>query len=265
MKPVHLSKWFFLAEDVVSELPLISTPPARITKPTHQTANIGGKATYYRPKTPHSHSLNFLVGAAHPLLILLAHAPLLCLKAAPERLFQDLIREIQTFESNLASSYSANISRIAGYLLCVVLDEVILSQLKRGSISPTFRLLQSFYQEDRDEKRFFKIIFRLMKDPEPVLELLELAYLCLSLSHQHLLFPSLQATHELLIDGLYHRLQSTPTEISSQPITPIKLKDQQRIRLLKYISAGSTLLLALYALCTLGTSYYTAGLIKAWN
>lgn len=127
--------------------------------------------------------LNPLVGAANPLFARVA--PLRAMMAHPdvEALRVQLIQEIRAFESAARRALVEQAQIAAGrYALCTLLDETISSTpWGGGGVWASRSLLVAFHNEASGGEKFFLILNRLARDPQPNLPALEFMYLCLAL------------------------------------------------------------------------------------
>jgi type VI secretion system protein ImpK len=129
---------------------------------------------------------NPLIVSAFSLLSLISKLRNLPFHDAVNELQQRLITEIRTFEDRaLTKGASQGQMDIAKYLLCALLDETVLntpwgSQSGWGHNS----LSSQFYKKLVGGEEFFQILDRLKQQPSQNQDLLELAYLCLSLGFE---------------------------------------------------------------------------------
>ncbi|AMX03987.1 type IV secretion protein DotU [Microbulbifer thermotolerans] len=156
-------------------------------------------------------SLNPLVAAASKLL-----GAVIKLRATANHdnvpdLHKRLTREIQNFEREARQlSLSPETVLTARYLICTVVDEVVLST-PWGSASgwSQHSLLSLFHKETFGGEKCFAILQRMLEVPGNHLELLELFYLCLSLGFQGK-YRLVQRGHEQLEqirDTLYQTIE----------------------------------------------------------
>jgi type VI secretion system protein ImpK len=129
---------------------------------------------------------NPLTANAVPLLSIVPKLRTLPFHHAINELQEQLIGEIRSFEDRaLHQGSSQEQVKIAGYFLCSLIDETVLNtpwgnQSNWGHHS----LLIRFHNEAWGGERFFQILDRLKQQPAQNLNLLELAYLCLSLGFE---------------------------------------------------------------------------------
>ena len=176
------------------------TPPAQPVQPAQPSP------AYTAPPQPHSSPApmpgfnpsapvalpttefqqNPMVAAALSMISLASRLRQTAVYPAVDELRQRLSAEVSGFENKLLQSgISADHVRMASYALCSFLDETILntpwgSQSNWGHQS----LLISFHKEAWGGEKFFDIIGMLVKQPAQNLNLIELAYLFLSLGFQ---------------------------------------------------------------------------------
>ena len=126
---------------------------------------------------------NPLIATAFSLLSIVPKLQNLPFHHAADELQGQLIGEIRNFEGrSLHQGYSQEQVKIASYFLCALIDETVLNtpwgnQSNWGHNS----LLIQFHNEAWGGERFFQILDRLKQHPAQSLNLLELAYMCLSL------------------------------------------------------------------------------------
>jgi type VI secretion system protein ImpK len=101
-------------------------------------------------------------------------------------LHKRLTNEIKTFESKTRNAGIASDSVIAArYLLCSVIDEVVLNTPWGASSGwSQHSLLSLFHQETSGGEKCFLILQRMLETPGTHLDILELFYICLSLGFQ---------------------------------------------------------------------------------
>jgi type VI secretion system protein ImpK len=105
---------------------------------------------------------------------------------AVNELRDQLVGEIRTFEQKAHNQrVMPEVAKIASYFLCTLIDETVLNtpwgnQSTWGQQS----LLIQFHREARGGERFFEILDRLKRQPAENLNLLELAYMCLTLGFE---------------------------------------------------------------------------------
>lgn len=156
-------------------------------------------------------SLNPLVAAASKLLGAIIKLRTTMNHANVPDLHKRLTREIQGFEREAKQlSLSPETVLTARYLLCTVVDEVVLST-PWGSSSgwSQHSLLSLFHKETFGGEKCFLILQRMLEAPAQHLETLELFYLCLSLGFQgkYRLAPRGHEQLEQIRDNLYQTIE----------------------------------------------------------
>lgn len=153
--------------------------------PTEETSSnflVPKVATYYRSKAFVSQvGINPLIAASAPLFFLIEKIHSLDTAPDIEKLYEDLIHEINAFEHQAAANgYRPYVILAARYVMCLWIDQTILktswgahSQWQKISISDT--------HETEKDSPFFLLINRCLQEPDIYIDLLELFYLCLSL------------------------------------------------------------------------------------
>ncbi len=161
----------------IAETPVFNPPPSFSSglSPAPAVALPGGEFQQ-----------NQVVAAALSMLSLASRLRQTAVYPAIEELQQRLSSEISGFENRLLQSgISVDQTRMASYMLCGFLDEIILNtpwgaQSSWGHQS----LLISFHKEAWGGEKFFDIIALLVKQPAQNLALIELSYLFLSLGFE---------------------------------------------------------------------------------
>ena len=128
-------------------------------------------------------SINPLVGAAQPLLSIIQRLNLTKTVHKPMDLKKQIEHEFNLFGSKASNAdYTQEIILVARYLLASVLDEMF-CKLEWQSIND-YLCIGRFTPKSKDniesDERFFIILEKMLENPNDHLELLELAYLCLS-------------------------------------------------------------------------------------
>lgn len=156
-------------------------------------------------------SLNPLVAAACRLLSEVVRLKHNC---APEDLTVlngKLAEWVKVFEARAVHSgmESSEVS-LAGYLLCTVADEaVVTTSWGNESQWSKMSLLSSFHNETRGGERFFEMLDFCSKNPVKHLPMLELMYLCLSLGFQgkYRVQPRGTVEVEAIRDALFRQIR----------------------------------------------------------
>lgn len=176
------------------------------------SAKVAGTRSYFRSRSFTSHiGCNPLCSAASVLLTFKEQLKRLEHHDNLEQLHQDLVHEIQAFESQAQErSYSADTILIARYILCAALDETIIySRLNNSSLWQHHKLISTFQNEQSADERFFLILERLYQAPANHIDLLELIYILLSLGYEgkYRHEPKGYLQLHALIDSLYQTIR----------------------------------------------------------
>lgn len=170
---------------------------------------------YYRTQIFTAHcAINPLVAAAYPLLTL---ATRLCASQSCENLIdlhQMLLHEVRVFENQAQQkNYRHSIITIASYLLCVLMDETIMAT-DWGKHWHDYSLFTAFHHQVIEQDQVFPLLDRLLQHPQQHLDVIELAYLCLSfgLKNPQLNHPSPEFLEKL--DRVYRCIRDERGEIS---------------------------------------------------
>ncbi|MFV8783887.1 type IVB secretion system protein IcmH/DotU [Microbulbifer sp. SA54] len=157
-------------------------------------------------------SLNPLIGAASKLLAAVIKLRTTLNHSNVPDLHKRLTREIQSFERDAKRiSLQPETVLTARYLLCTVVDEVVLSTPWGASSGwSQHSLLSLFHKETFGGEKCFLILQRTLETPGVHIDLLELFYLCLSLGFQgkFRLAPRGHEQLEQIRDNLYRTIES---------------------------------------------------------
>jgi type VI secretion system protein ImpK len=130
--------------------------------------------------------INPLVQAASALLVLAGRLRDQISQADTDTLRRQVTQEVRLFQDR---SRERNVSpediRMAGYVLCTVVDEAVMNTpwgTHAGWASES--LSAAFYHDTRGGKTFFDILDRTAKQTQRYIALLELLYVCLSLGFE---------------------------------------------------------------------------------
>ena len=176
------------SEDIDSTIMI--QPGARPTPPPGPAAD-ATVSGFAQPPLPMSHAiasngLNPLVSSASVILTVGHRLRALLEHDNVQGLQRQLIDEIKTFESQ-ARSRQAPAEQIvsARYLLCTMLDEIVLNT-PWGASSPwsAHSLLSQFHNETSGGEKCFVILQRMLEAPTQHLDVLELFYVVLSLGFE---------------------------------------------------------------------------------
>ena len=160
-----------------------------------QTPLMGKPVAISGPGSPHMDrragpefipSANQLTANALPLLMVVPKLRKIAFHQSVKDLQERLVAEIGTFQNrSLQHGYSEEQVRTASYLICSLIDETVLNT-PWGSESfwGHDTLLVKFHREALGGEEFFPVVERLMRRPTEHLDLLELAYMCLSLGFE---------------------------------------------------------------------------------
>ncbi len=148
--------------------PAPPSPPSYIAPEQQQTISSG---------------VNPLVSAASALLKLASSAGSMVSHQDVEGLRRQAMDEIKIFEGKArALGLPNDVTYTSRYALCAFIDEAVLNTVwGSSSIWAQQGLLSSLHNDATGGETFFVILDRLLKDPNPNLELLELMFVCISL------------------------------------------------------------------------------------
>ncbi len=163
-----------------------------------------------------SQGLNPLVSAATTLLSLATRLASTMQHDNVPDLHRRVTEEIKRFESRVRNAgVSADSAVAARYLLCSVVDEVVLNTpWGAGSGWSQHSLLSIFHQETSGGEKCFVILNKLQEAPASHLDLLELFYLCISLGFQgkYRVIPRGYEQLEQVRDNLYQIIENQRPE-----------------------------------------------------
>ena len=131
-------------------------------------------------------AVNPLVGAAAPLLQLLARLPNTIHHPDPGELRERAVRAIHTFEERVRDlGLPRELLPPAHYALCASIDDVVLNTPWGSSgVWDANSLVSIFHREVRSGERFFQLLGQMRQNPGVYLPVIELMYLCMSLGLQ---------------------------------------------------------------------------------
>ncbi len=129
---------------------------------------------------------NPLLSAATPLLSLATQLRGSASHPDSQSLFNELAKEIQKFEQTAKSGGARPEGVLAGrYLLCTLLDEIVLSTPWGHQSSWSSRtLLNAFHNEGWGGEKCFQVLDRVKLEPAKNINLLELFYTCIALGFE---------------------------------------------------------------------------------
>jgi type VI secretion system protein ImpK len=127
--------------------------------------------------------VNELVAAAGPLFSLVGQLADTASHPNVDSLAAHVSQEINTFEATAkARGLEPELVLAARYVLCTLLDEIVLSTPWGAESSwGAQTLLIRFHKESWGGEKFFQIVDRSMQDPGRNLDLLEFLYICMAL------------------------------------------------------------------------------------
>ncbi|MBY6189988.1 type IVB secretion system protein IcmH/DotU [Microbulbifer agarilyticus] len=184
-------------------------------------------------------SLNPLISAASKLLGAIIKLRTTMNHSNVPDLHKRLTREIQSFERNAKQlSLPQETVLTARYLLCTVVDEVVLST-PWGSASgwSQHSLLSLFHKETFGGEKCFLILQRTLETPGSHIELLELFYLCLSLGFQGKYRLASRGYEQLeqIRDNLYRTIESHRPPMDRDLSPRWQGCVQRKTRLIQYV------------------------------
>ena len=131
-------------------------------------------------------SANPLLAAATPLLILLGRLRMMIIDVQAVPLMTNVAAKIQDFERNaLAAGVDPQDVRIAKYALCGTADDIV--QNLPGAdrhVWLQYSMLAQFFQVRTSGVGFYEELAKILQNPAPRYNLLELMYACLSLGFE---------------------------------------------------------------------------------
>lgn len=185
--------------------------------------------------------INTLVTAAQPVLVLFGRLMINRNIEITKSLQEKLAHEIKAFETRaVVFNYASETILLARYLLCAALDEAL--QLA-GSDAPPL--------SHADNEKFFEIVKRLSQHAKYQLELLELAYILISLGFEgeYRYDRDGKKMLDILSDDLYRLIRQHHAEKTlhlSTPIETVEKKSYEPFSALLAITLGFSLLTTLY-------------------
>lgn len=158
--------------------PRSTYPSIPVTRKVAQEALFEQMVDYSSP--------NPLIAAAAPILMLLGHLRLMIAELEVVSLATHLGETIQEFERRMAdAAVPAEDARIAKFVLCETVDDVAgnLPGFEKN-VWKQHGMLSRFFQTAHPGAGFFKALNKVLADPEPHHDLLELMQVCLSLGFE---------------------------------------------------------------------------------
>lgn len=177
--------------------------------------------TYYRSKAfVGSTGINPLIMAADPLLTFTTQLRKISIPPDLISLQSHLCHEIRAFENKIQTSgYHVQITLAARYIICALIDELILHSSWGQEWGP-HTLLNYFHREQEeteiDTDRFFIILERSQNDVATHIDLLELIYISLRFGYEGQ-YRQIKRGHLILAnltDNLYQSIRQQRSEFS---------------------------------------------------
>ncbi|OGT48284.1 MAG: hypothetical protein A3F17_02415 [Gammaproteobacteria bacterium RIFCSPHIGHO2_12_FULL_41_15] len=212
--------------------------------------------------------VNPLVAAASPLLALATE--LHHIKQAPDKdkLHTLLCHEIRTFEVVCTRyNYSPTIILAARYMLCALIDEILL-QSHWGQQIQWFqqKLLSTIIKDHMPDDMFFLILEKSSQEPDRYLDIIELCYFCLchGFKGKYVNQPSANDHLNQLMDKLYKIINQQRGEFSRQLVVNSEpLKQIKRRKTIWQIPPAITATLISISVLTVAFITYNHKLNKA--
>ena len=125
---------------------------------------------------------NIILSSASDILILASNIRSLEPNNSIEQLRYDIEQLITKFDEKInAGNLSKEVALTARYLICCLLDELVLSTpWGSDSIWSHQTLLGKYHNETSGGEKFFLIVNKLLEQPQRNIDLIELCYVCLS-------------------------------------------------------------------------------------
>ncbi len=97
-----------------------------------------------------------------------------------------LVEEIKAFETiDSESGLLKRENKIASHFICALLDETILNTpWGRKSKWENHSMLKRFHGEGQEGRKFYVLLKQLLQSPDKFIQLIELAYICMSLGYE---------------------------------------------------------------------------------
>ncbi|MFQ3237314.1 MAG: type VI secretion system protein ImpK [Paraglaciecola sp.] len=179
-----------MQDDDLSKTMIIPNPGGRRKSAAAQTPEPVGSSS-----APHGHSNpinlnvsaqsggeNLLLSAASELLIFASNIRSLEPTNSIEQLRSDVEMLISKFDQQVNNAnLSKEVTLTARYLICCLLDELVLSTpWGTDSIWSHQTLLSKYHKETSGGEKFFLIVDKVLEQPRRNIDLIELCYVCLS-------------------------------------------------------------------------------------
>ena len=186
-----------------------------------------------------SGTVNPLVRAANPLLLLAVQLRHSASSPPVDRLREQTVAHVQKFENHAQSlGISTQTIMAARYVLCTMVDESVLNSPwgdQSGWAQKT--LLVTFHGETYGGAKFFQILDRLSADFSRHLDLIELMYICLALGFggRYLIEPGGQGRLTDIQEDLYRRIRSLREAPAAELAPHWRGLEDQRNPLMRYV------------------------------
>lgn len=245
----------------------LNLPKKNLTEPLFAAQQlVTEQSTGQQPNTFQTNiAINPIVAAASPLFTLSTQLAGQTTSPDLKELHHTLSHEIKLFENKAnALGYRAPIILAARYLLCALLDEIILTtDWGKKSQWLEHNLLQTFQREAPGGERFFLILERSCENPELHIDLLELGYLCLSLGFQGKYRGTERSHQELgqIIDNIYHFIRYVRGDfskcllISPQTASHAQTKQKPKKKVLRFPPVWVAIISSMIALGSIYLPY----------
>lgn len=178
-------------------------------------------------------SINPLIAAAQPLLSIIQRLNLTNSIQGPIELKRQINRELDIFRLRAhEAGFSEEAILVGRYLLCATIDEMF-SQLEWDSINDYLaigRFTPQHGEGPKSDERFFLILEKIFATPNDHLELLELAYLCISFGFEGKYRETSNKREALdgLLDKVYDLIKGQRGEAKNNLLISTKLLHQQQ-------------------------------------
>lgn len=209
--------------------------------------------SYYRSRVVTANSgVNTLVSLAQPLLIFLAR--IYSSQTAPNlsQLQENIQHELKTFESRCQSQQIEDDTIIiARYLICIAIEESHRNAVWNNHQDTPF--MGKLFPDLDNQDYFFTIIEQVCKEPEKHIDLIELAYLCLSLGFKETYSHEERGEIQLddILDHLYRTIRSKRGDSNNRllltPKSNKRKKNGHSMPLWMYSLIATLLLVVFYA------------------
>ena len=130
--------------------------------------------------------MNTLNNCASSLFALIGRVRNQAQHSDPDNLRKAVVSEVRRFEnSSLEKNVDKQAIRVARYVICATIDDVILNTPWGGNSAWGMQsMVGTFHKETVGGDRFYDLLNKLEEDPKKNIELLEFIYMCLSLGFE---------------------------------------------------------------------------------